>query len=391
MAVPPPSRVALPIRGRKYWRAFRPLLERLHTVGTASDRAGNRQFFCDEYLGLLLLYFFNPTLTSLRALRQATELPAVNRRFGIPRVSLGTLSAAARDFAAAAVRAVVRELAGRALPLTTGREAEALRGLTAVDGSLLPALPKMAWALWQDDAHRGAKLHLHFDVLKGVPADAEVTPAASSEPESLRAMLQPGRLYVLDRGYAGFALFADILAAGSSFVARVKDNTAFTVAEDRSLTAEARSAGVVRDVVVARLGTGHHKDHLRRPVRLVIVRRRTADGRDEDLWLATDRLELDAELVALAYRYRWTIELFFRWLKCVLGCRHLLASNANGVALQVYVALIVSLLITLATGRKPTKRTLEMLQLYLQGWATLDDVQRHLERLARADAQKKPN
>jgi IS4 transposase len=391
MPAPRPSQLSVPVHGRKYWLGLRPLLDRLHEVGTASDRAGNREFFCDEYLGLLLLYFFNPTLTSLRALQQASELPQVNRRFGIPRVSLGTLSAAARDFDATAVRAVVAELADRALPLTTGREAEALRGLTAVDGSILPALPKMVWALWQDDAHRAAKLHLHFDVLKGVPADAEVTPAASSEPESLRAMLQPGRLYVLDRGYASFALFADILAAGSSFVARVKDNTAFTVAEDRPVTEAARSAGVVRDVVVARLGTDHHKDHLKRPVRLVIVRRRKSDRGDEILWLATDRLELDAELVALAYRYRWTIELFFRWLKCVLGCRHLLASNANGVALQVYVALIVSLLITLWTGRKPTKRTLEMVQLHLQGWASLEDVLRHLERLARVGAQKKPN
>jgi hypothetical protein len=391
MPAPPPSGWSVPVRGRKYWRAFRPLLDRLHAVGTASDRAGNREFFCDDYLGLLLFYFFNPTLSSLRALQQASELPHVNRRFGLPRVSLGTLSAAARDFDATAVRAVVGELAGQALPLVAGREAEALRGLTAVDGRLLPALPRMAWALWQDDAHRAAKLHLHFDVLQGVPADADVTPAAGSEPESLRAMLQPGRLYVLDRGYAGFALFADILAAGSSFVARVKDNTAFTVAEDRPLTDEARAAGVVRDVVVARLGTDRHKDYLKRPVRLVIVRRRTADGRDEELWLATDRLGLAAELVALAYRYRWTIELFFRWLKCVLGCRHLLATNANGVALQVYVALIVSLLITLWTGRKPTKRTLEMLQLYLQGWADLEDVLRHLERLARAGVAKKPN
>jgi hypothetical protein len=383
--------LSIPVHGRKYWQTLRPLLDHLHEVGTASDRAGNREFFCDEYLGLLLLYFFNPTLTSLRALQQASELPQVNHRFGIPRVSLGSLSAAARDFDATAVRAVVVELAGRALPLTAGREAAALRGLTAVDGSILPALPEMAWALWQDDAHRAAKLHLAFDVLKGVPADADVTPAASSEPDRLRAMLQPGRLYVLDRGYAGFALFADILAAGSSFVARVKDTTAFAVAAEQSVTDEARSAGVVRDVVVARLGTDHHKDHLKRPVRLVVVRRRTADGHDEALWLATDRLDLPADLVALAYRYRWTIELFFRWLKCVLGCRHLLARNANGVALQVYVALIVSLLITLWTGRKPTKRTLEMVQLYLQGWARREDVARHLERLARMDAPKKPN
>ena len=90
----------------------------------------------------------------------------------------------------------------------------------------------------------------------------------------------------------------------------------------------------------------------------------------------------------LRVHYRWTVELFFRWFKCVLGCRQLLATNANGVALQVYAALIVSLLITLRTGRKPTKRTLEMLQLYLQGWATVADVLRHLDRLTRQEAKK---
>ena len=87
---------------------------------------------------------------------------------------------------------------------------------------------------------------------------------------------------------------------------------------------------------------------------------------------------------ALAYRYRWSIELFFRWFKCILGCRHLLATNANGVAIQVYVALIASLLIVLWTGRKPTKRTWEMIQFYLLGWASLEELERHLADLESA-------
>src|SRR6202158_357747 len=105
-----------------------------------------------------------------------------------------------------------------------------------------------------DDQHRGVKVHLHFEVLKGVPVDAKLTPAACSEPEQFRAMLQPARLYVTDRGYADNQLFRNILDAGSSFVSRVKDNTAFTVAEERPLTAAARQAGVVRGVILARLG-----------------------------------------------------------------------------------------------------------------------------------------
>ena len=92
-----------------------------------------------------------------------------------------------------------------------------------------------------------------------------------------------------------------------------------------------------------------------------------AHGRPEILLLATSRLDLAAELVALGYRYRWTVELFFRWLKCILGCRHLLANSQDGVTIQVYLAIIASLLISLWVGRKPTVRTLEMIQFYFHG------------------------
>ena len=387
MAAPrqPPVREC-DLRGFKYLRKLPPLLERLHAVGTGRDKAANRQLFFDQYTALLLLYFFNPILTSLRGLQQATKLAKVQKLLGVRRTSLGSLSEATGVFAATHLQRIVQELATEATPLYQGREAEALQGLTAVDGSILPALPHMAWALWMDDHHRAAKLHLQFDVLKGVPVDATITPGASSEPDQLRAMLQAGRLYVIDRGYAGYQLYRDILDAGSSFVGRVKDNTVFTVAEERPLTAAAQAAGVVRDVVIAKLGTDHHKDYLRRPVRLVIVRRTRRDGTVEELWLLTDRLDLPAELVALAYCYRWTIELFFRWFKCILGCRHLLAEDANGVAIQVYVALIASLLIVLWTGRKPTRRTWEMLQFYLSGWASLDEVESHLATLKTDDA-----
>ncbi len=89
----------------------------------------------------------------------------------------------------------------------------------------------------------------------------------------------------------------------------------------------------------AKLGTPKHKDVIGKPVRLVIVRRRKTDGTWEELWLVTDHLDMSADLVALAYRYRWTIELFFRWFKCVLGCRHLVSHNvANGMAIQIYAA-----------------------------------------------------
>lgn len=366
------------LQGFKYFDRLLPLLERLHFVGTARDKAGNRELFFDQYAALLLLYFFNPIVSSLRGLQQASTLAKVQKLLGVQRVSLGSLSECSGVFEASVLRDIVQELGARAVPLQHGRDAEALRGLTAVDGSLLPTLPRMVWALWEDETHHAAKLHLQFDVLKGVPSDATITAGASSEPDQLRVMLQPHRLYVIDRGYASFQLFRDIIDAHSSFIGRVKDNTVFTVAEERVVAPQAQAAGILRDVVIAKLGTDKHRDFIGRNVRLVTVRRSKPDGTTEELWLITDRLDLPADLVALAYHYRWTIELFFRWFKCILGCRHLLSETPNGVAIQCYVALIASLMIVLWTGCKPTKRTWEMIQFYLIGWASLDELEQHL-------------
>ena len=329
---------------------------------------------------MLLLYFFTPAITSLRALQQVSGWEQTRKKLGIRRTSLGSLSEASRVFDAKLLEPILEELVDAVVPLKTGREASALRGLTAVDGSIFPGLSRMLWALW-DRNRQGVKLHVHFDVLKAAPCQMAVTPAACSEPAQLKAMLESGRLYVIDRGYASFELFGEILQAGSSFVGRVKDDISLHVQEERPVDEAGSKAGVIRDVILKRLGSDHHQDVIGRPMRLVIVRTTNRDSGPTDLWLVTDRLNLDADLVALAYKYRWTIELFFRWVKCVLGARHFLAHNANGALLQMYAALIVCLLIQLRTGRQPTKRTYEAIQFYLMGWVSDDELDAHLSTL----------
>jgi hypothetical protein len=377
------------IEGLEYFDALVPLLARLRDVGSQRDRAGNRQLFYDQYVGLLLLYFFSPTITSLRALQQASTLAAVQRRLGIRATSLGSFSEAARLFDAAAMHEILQELAGKAMPLVDGPQAQELLHLTAVDGSIFRAFPRMAWALWKNSEERGVRLHLHFDVFCSAPRDAAITHASGSEIAQLQAMLQPNRLYAIDRGYLCYELYRDIIAAGSSFIGRIKDNSAFTVKSQRALTATDQAAGVVSDEVLQRLGASHHKDELKgQDLRLVKVERTNDVGEVEAWWLLTNRLDLPAELVALGYRYRWTVELFFRWLKCVMGCKQLLTTSKNGVALQIYTALIASLLVVLWTGRKPTKRTWEMLQFYFQGWASLDEVEAHLEKRKRMELKE---
>jgi hypothetical protein len=369
------------LHGLKYFRLVGPLLESLQGDATLRDKAGNRQLFFDQYTGLLLLSFFSPVVTGLRALQQASGLAKVQRLLGCERAALGSLSEASRVFDPTLLRDIIGALAQQALPLAHGHEAEALRGLTAVDGTVLAALPKMAWALWRTE-ERALKMHLHFDVLKGVPVEATVTSANGSETQQLRATLQAGRCYVVDRGYAEYQLFQDIIDARSSFIGRIRDNAVWTVIEERPVSAAARAAGVSSDRVV-HLGCAKSGAVFKQPLRIIEVETGKTDsqGRPEALWLATDKLDLDAELVALGYRFRWAVELFFRWFKCILGCRHLLCTSQNGVTIQLYVGIIASLLISLWTGRKPTKRTLEMLQFYFMGWASIEEVEAHLDSL----------
>jgi Transposase DDE domain len=378
-----PRLTARDVMGLKYFTLINPLLERLHDCATERDVAGNRILHFDQYCSLVLLFYFNPIVDSLRGIQQASELVKIQRNLGCSRASLGSLSEAARVFDAELLRNLIPELAAKVLPTARGKDAEALRGLIAVDGSLLPALPKMVWALWLDENHRAAKLHLHLDVFKGVPEEATFTHGSGSERQQLRETLQPNRIYVVDRGYEDYQLFQDILDARSSFIARLQDSVAYKVLEERPITDEARAAGVISDEIVKRLGTDHHKRVIQQLVRIVKVKteKLDSDGQPNVLVLVTDLLNLPAELVALGYKHRWAVELFFRWLKCILGCRHLLANNLNGVEIQVYLGIIASLLISLWTGRKPTKRTLEMVQFYFTGMASWEELQAHIERL----------
>ena len=91
---PQPPLQASQLQGFKYFALLASLLDRLRPVGTARDKAGNRQLFFDQYAALLLLYFFNPILTSLRGLQQATGLDKVQQQLGVRRTSLGSLSEA---------------------------------------------------------------------------------------------------------------------------------------------------------------------------------------------------------------------------------------------------------------------------------------------------------
>ena len=385
-------------------RSFKPLLKRLH--GHAD--CFNRTLHYDQYVSLSLLYFFNPILTALRSIQQASTLQNVQSKLGIKRTSLGSLSAASRIFDPELLAPLISELASQVGPLNLDKRLQDLDvTVVAVDGTLLKALPKMLWALWLDKDHRAVKMHLEFDILKGVPLRAQVTDANANERTQLKSSLTPGKLYCLDAGYREYSLLDSIIQKKSSFVVRLQDNTSYEIIEELQLSDADRNAGVEFDRTV-RLGCKQRRDIISKPVRIIQIHyydERVLSGHkrksrvsskktfrtnspEHTLLIATDRMDLPAELIGLIYRYRWQIEIFFRWFKCILGCQHLLSLSQNGIQIQVYCALIASLLIRLWTGRKPTKRTFEMICLYFQGWATMDDLMKHIEGLKIEDKNK---
>ena len=392
------------ITGLKYFDKLAPLLQRLHDEGCERDTAGNRQLHFDQYCLLILLYLFNPVVTSLRGMQQASELEKVQKKLGCSRASLGSLSEAASVFDAERLKEIIAELGEQVKSL--GRDARLKdidQTLTLVDGTLLAALPRLMHASWlKSQTGSGLvkwRLHTHFEVDRYVPTRIDVTPDDGGEHDEravLARTIESDRLYVMDRGYAKFALFNQIVAAQSSYVCRLRDNSAYDVLEERPLTDADRAAGVLSDQIV-RFTNGKAGARLDHALRLVCVKcsphtsrgkyRGGSSGVDSDgvLRIATNLLDVPAEIVALIYSWRWAIEIFFRFFKHLLGCRHLLSHSQNGIEIQTYCAIIACLLISLWTGRKPTLRTYEMICFYFCGLASEDELLAHLAKLKRQD------
>jgi Transposase DDE domain len=398
------------IGGLKYFDKLAPLLERLHDDGCARDRAGNRKLHYDQYCLLILLYLFNPVVTSLRGLQQAGELAKVQKKLGCPRAALGSLSEAASVFDPDRLREIVAELGLELQPLGRDPRLRDVPGaLTAVDGTLLSVLPKLVQASFLKRTTGSGlvkwRLHTHFEVDRHVPTRIDVTPN-SGGPHDERAVLErtveADRTYVMDRGYAKFALFNKIVAAKSSYVCRLRDNSVYEILQERSLTDADRALNILSDQIVAIGQQGKANARPDHSIRLITIRTSphtsrgkykggsTGPGSDGILRIATNLLDVPAEVIALIYIERWTIEIFFRFFKHVLGCRHLLSHSQQGIEIQTYCAIIACMLISLWTGRKPTLRTYEMICYYFTGLASEAELLAHLAKLQAQDraAQK---
>ncbi|MCW5555967.1 MAG: IS4 family transposase [Verrucomicrobiae bacterium] len=187
----------------------------------------------------------------------------------------------------------------------------------------------------------GIKMHTQVDLRGPIPTCIHITAARQHDVRWLdKLIFESGAVYVIDRGYMDFQRLNRIARAGAFFVTRAKDNLRFS--RQRSLP------------VVA--GTGVCSDQIGKPT---LAKARTAfpallrkvryfdPETQRHLVFLTNHLGIPAATVALIYRLRWRIELFFRWIKGHLRIKHYYGTNPNAVKTQIWIAITVYLMVAI--------------------------------------------
>jgi len=372
---------------------------------------GNRELFLDDVFVVYLLAFFNPTLRTLRTLEDFSGTKQAQRHLSIRRICRSTLS----DFnriadpqrlcpLIAALRSELedRKRAGHRPPkdLTV-----VLQQVLAVDGTFLPAAADVAWAIAARNQRAGQKYRArtdwHVDAKTWIPEVVVIPETGESEACSAAKSITPGAIHVYDRGFQSFALIAahyeqdkETWIPRAEFVLRLREpgrNSPVVIVErDAPLDEAARESGIVSDQEVRIPGLAASRDFTP-TLRLVVIRLPEV----KEVRLLTNLFDVPAEIIGLIYRYRWQVELFFRWLKCYANFNHLISHGSQGVLLNFYVVIIGAMLMYLHTDGRPSKYLFSLLGLVAQGGATLAEIMpilRERERqcaLARASAARR--
>ena len=381
--------------GRRFIRVIEDQLQQLRK----HHDHPNRNLFFDQVVVAHLLAFFNPAMKSLRTIEDVFDIPAVRKRLHSPRVRKSTLADAQRVFDPELILPLIESLKKRLGPVPHDTRLDTLtQKLLAVDGTFFSVAPRIAWAVYNSTQTGSVRAHMHFDILRGVPDHVTLTAGQDGEGQQLSKTLQPGCLYVTDRGFQSYQLLSNILAARSDFVTRLRKTACSEVVQHRPLTADDRACGVIADTSV-RIGWRQDQTARLPLLRRVEVAWVDRNGKAGTLILLTNRFDLSASMIALIYRHRWQIELFFRWLKCMACFKHFFSESQTGMTLQIYIAILGTLLIAVATGAKPSCYDYNLMSLAASGAAPIEEVlvvaaKRRAEReraaaSARARASKK--
>jgi len=287
--------------------------------------------------------------SSLRALEASWNAHAnAHYHLGCGEIARSTLADANARRPAVAFADVLTMIAGLT-DRSTRAEAKTL--LRLIDSTPIPLGQLYDWAK-SNGRIRGMKAHVVYDPGRDLPQILDITDANVNDAEIGREIeIEPGLAYVFDKGYCHYGWWRAIHAAGAFFVTRPKSNMGLTVKKERQY-GPARGDGftVISDEEVEFSSKGDSK--LPMPLRRIEILR------DEDakrITVITNDLTRSAVEIAQAYKFRWLIELLFRWLKQHLKLRKFLGTSPNAVKLQIYAAMIAYILLRLAAKAAKTK------------------------------------
>lgn len=299
---------------------------------------GNRPLQMDfEQQLRALVYFHLEEHTSGRQLVQALKEDDFARNHIAPPegVSRSSFFEAVNSRGLEQLMHVYCKLQGQAADLLPA-EHDDLGKLIAIDGSLIQAVLSMHWADYRDDSKK-AKVHVGFDINRGIPSKIFLTDGKEGERPYVGMILSQGQTGIMDRGYQCHKSFDQWQAQEAHFICRIKANTKMTCIRENAIT----DGGIVFYDAVVLLGSPG-VNQTRTEVRVVAYR---VDH--IEYWIATDRFDLSAEQVALAYKLRWQIEKFFAWWKRHLKVYHLIARSEYGLMVQLLSGLITYLLLAI--------------------------------------------
>ena len=290
-----------------------------------------------EELLNILTYYHMQEFSSGRELIQSLEEDDYARNLIAPAggIKRSTFFDTVNDRGVEQLLSVFTELQKKATAVLPSQYME-LGDLVAIDGSLIDSVLSMHWAEYRTNSKK-AKLHLGFNLNQGIPRKLFLTEGNGAERPFVSQLIDAGQTAVLDRGYQAHHLFDQWQDDGCHFVCRIKGKTKKEVLQEYPLS---ENSHVFFDAQVL-LGTPR-VNQTQKPVRLVGY-----TVADILYWVATDRYDLTAEQVALAYKLRWDIEKFFAWWKRHLNVYHLFARSKNGLMVQILSGLITYLLLAI--------------------------------------------
>lgn len=369
--------------GRKYIK----LLEKYLGDLRRHNPHANRDLFFDDVVTILLLGFFNSDIRSLRKLELFSQVPGINQSLHVDRVCRSTLSEGLKLFDPALLTPMMQQIY-QALPNRHSLEPEfqgLYEKLMAFDGSYFRVPANVLWALHQKNnarvPGRQVRLNLHYGIGTGNPAGLSVSGEdGDSEAKAFLKVIIQDLIYIADRGVFSFAGVQGIVDGGAHFVFRLKAEVGFTCESERTLTSEDRAHRVISDRIGYLKGSPHR---LAPPIKVREILIDNPENPDQPIRLLTDMLDLPAHIIGLIYLHRWTIELFFRWLKVYANFEHMISHSPRGVETWFYVAMIGTLLMSLYTQQEPSTYAFTAMRLIISGEAEYEDLAPQLARFAR--------